>query len=396
MSGQEPEEGSTKRLIQILSATNFVIGMGAFMVIGMLPPMADGLGMSIAGSGWIMTVYALAYAIASPLLVSGTGGIGRRRVLFLGVSVFALANLLAAVAPNGGIMLVARALAAAGAGMTTPVAAAVVAGVVAPERRAKSLAAVFFGLTLAQVIGVPTGSYIAYSIGWRYVFLMVALLSVPCLWLIWTRVPRGLRFQPVGLRDLGTVLADWRIMVTILFTATFLAAIYVPFTYVAPLMEAHMGFGRNGISGVLLAFGLAAVVGNLLGGWMSDSFGPTPTLLFLAVCQVVLMPFLSFLPMAAWMVFVLVFAWSIFGWSFNAPQQARVISLAPDRAPVVLSLNAAAIYVGAAVGASVGGGAISQGGLLSLGWVGGAMALLGVLHLLVSARINRKAWTPAS
>lgn len=396
MSGQEPEEGSTKRLIQILSATNFVIGMGAFMVIGMLPPMADGLGMSIAGSGWIMTVYALAYAIASPLLVSGTGGIGRRRVLFLGVSVFALANLLAAVAPNGGIMLVARALAAAGAGMTTPVAAAVVAGVVAPERRATSLAAVFFGLTLAQVIGVPTGSYIAYSIGWRYVFLMVALLSVPCLWLIWTRVPRGLRFQPVGLRDLGTVLADWRIMVTILFTATFLAAIYVPFTYVAPLMEAHMGFGRNGISGVLLAFGLAAVVGNLLGGWMSDSFGPTPTLLFLAVCQVVLMPFLSFLPMAAWMVFVLVFAWSIFGWSFNAPQQARVISLAPDRAPVVLSLNAAAIYVGAAVGASVGGGAISQGGLLSLGWVGGAMALLGVLHLLVSARINRKAWTPAS
>ncbi|ABD52949.1 MFS transporter [Jannaschia sp. CCS1] len=388
-SPPDAPEGSVKRLIQILSVTNFVIGMGAFMVIGMLPPMAESLEMSTAGSGWIMTIYAISYAIASPLLVSSTGGIGRRKVLFLGLAVFTLANLLAAIAPSGAVVLIARAFAAAGAGMVTPVAAAVVAGVVAPERRAKSLAAVFFGLTLAQVIGVPAGSYIAYSIGWRYAFILVTLLALPCLWLIWTRVPRGLRFQPVGLRDLSAVLADWRIMLAVLFTATFLAAIYVPFTYIAPLMEAHMGFGRDGISSVLLTFGLAAVVGNLLGGWMSDRFGPTPTLMLLAITQVLLMPFLSFLPMAAWMVFALIFTWSIFGWSFTAPQQARVISLAPDRAPVVLSLNAAAIYVGAAVGASVGGAAISQSGLLALGWVGGAMALVGVAHLLVSARISR-------
>ena len=385
----DPDQGSTKRLIQILSATNFVIGMGAFMVIGMLPPMAEDLGLSTAGAGWIMTFYAISYAVASPLLVSGTGGIGRRKVLFLGLSVFAFANLLAAIAPSGDVVFVARALAAAGAGMTTPVAAAVVAGVVPPETRAQSLAAVFFGLTLAQVFGVPAGSFIAYSIGWRYAFALVALLALPCLWLIWMRVPRGLRFQPVGLRDLGAVLIDWKIMLAVLFTATFLAAIYVPFTYIAPLMEAHMGFGRDGISAVLLAFGIASVVGNLLGGRMADLFGPTATLLLLATSQVILMPFLSFVPMAAWLLFALVFIWSVFGWSFTAPQQARVIGLSPDRAPVVLSLNAAAIYVGAAIGASIGGVVISQDGLLALGWTGGAMAFVAVIHLIISARISR-------
>lgn len=385
----DPDQGSVKNLIRILSATNFVIGMGAFMVIGMLPPMAADLGLSTAGAGWIMTFYAIAYAISSPLLVSGTGGIGRRKVLFLGLSIFASANLLAAIAPNDTVLFIARALAAIGAGMTTPVTSAVASGVVPPERRAQSLAAVFFGLTLAQVVGVPAGSFIAYSIGWRYAFVLVALLALPCLWLIWTKVPRGLQFQPVGLRDLRAVLADWKTMLAVLFTATFLAAIYVPFTYVAPLMEAHMGFGRNGISAVLLVFGLAAVVGNLLGGWLADRFGATRTLMFLAMSQVVLMPFLSGLPMAGWLLFILVFVWSIFGWSFTAPQQARVIGLAPDRAPVVLSLNAAAIYVGAAVGASVGGGVVSQAGLLALGWAGGGLALIAVGHLWVSSRISR-------
>ncbi|GAB5448991.1 MFS transporter [Gymnodinialimonas sp.] len=384
-----PDQGSTQSLIHILSATNFVVGMGAFMVIGMLPPMAEDLGLTTAGAGWVMTFYALAYAVSSPLLVSGTGGLGRRKVLFLGLSLFAGANLLAALAPNSDVVFVARALAAMGAGMITPVTAAVVSGVVAPERRAKALAAVLFGLTFAQVIGVPAGSFIAYSIGWRFAFALVAVLALPCLWLIWTRVPRGLHFQPVGLRDLAGVLGDWRIMLATLFTATFLAAICVPFTYLAPLVETHMGFGRNGISAVLLVFGLAAVIGNLMGGWMSDRFGATRTLVFLALTQVILTPFLSGLPMAGWLLFVLVFIWSLFGWSFTAPQQARIIGLSPKRAPVILSLNAAAIYVGTAAGAAIGGAAITQAGLLSLGWVGGAMALVALVHLLASAWISR-------
>jgi DHA1 family inner membrane transport protein len=382
------DDTSERTLIATLSATNFVIGIGAFMVIGMLPPIAGDLGLSTAGAGWIMTVYALAYAVCSPLLVSSTGGIGRRKVLFAGLSIFACANLIGAFASNDTMLFVARALAAAGAGITTPVGAAVVAGVVAPEKRARSLAAVFFGLTLAQVVGVPAGSFIAYTFGWRIAFGVVALIALPCLWLIWTRVPRGLQFQPVGLRDLAAVLRNGPVMLAVAFTAVFLGAIYVPFTYIAPLMETVMGYGRNGISAVLLAFGLSAVVGNLLGGILSDRIGPTPTLVALACSQVVMMPLLSLLPMAGWMVFSLVFVWGVCGWSFTAPQQARVIGLRPEQAPVVLSLNAAAIYVGAAAGSAIGGAVVAGYGPIALGLAGAVTALLAVANILISKRIS--------
>lgn len=384
----ESDATSERSLIAIMSATNFVIGMGAFMVIGMLTPIASDLDLSVPLAGWVMTIYALSYAITSPLLVSATGRVGRRKVLFAGLSIFALANLLAALAPNETVLFAARALAAAGAGITTPVTAAIVAGVVSPERRARSLASVFFGLTLAQVIGVPAGSFIAFTFGWRFAFLIVAIIALPCLFAIWTRVPRGLRFQPVGLRDLGAVLTDGPIMLAICFTATFLGAIYVPFTFLAPLLEEVMGYGRNGISAVLLCFGIAAVVGNLLGGALSDRIGPTRTLMFLALTQVIAMPLLSALPMAGWMLFSLVFMWSTFGWSVTAPQQARIIGLRPERAPVVLSLNAAAIYLGAALGSAIGGTVVAGYGLIALGIAGGVGAVIAVGNIALSAKIS--------
>ncbi|NKX45320.1 MFS transporter [Roseicyclus persicicus] len=375
-------------LIPVLSAANFVIGMGAFMVIGMLVPVADDLGLTTAGAGWIMTIYALSYAVLSPLAVAATGRIGRRRVLTAGMATFGLASLLALLAPTAEVLLAARGLAALGAGLTTPVAAAVVAATSPPERRARALAAVFFGLTLAQVLGVPAGGWLAYTFGWRSAFGVVAALALPCAWLIWRRVPAGLRLAPVGLSDLGAVLRDIRPMSAVLFTTTFLGAIYVVFTYFAALLEARMGYGRDGVTLVLLVFGLGAVVGNLVGGALSDRIGAYRTLMVLAVAQVgLLLPF-SALPMPDAALLALVFVWSVFGWSFAAPQQLRVIGIAPERASVLLALNAAAIYVGAAVGAAIGGAVIGLAGLDALGVAAALAALVALGNLVLSRRLN--------
>ncbi len=373
-------------LIPILSASNFVIGMGAFVVIGLLNPISADLSISTAGAGWIMTIYALAYALLSPLLVSLTGRIGRRRVLAAGLLIFAIANAMAALAPDPATLFAARVLAAAGAGIFTPVSAAVGAGLSRPERRARALAAVFFGLTLAQVIGVPAGSFIAYTFGWRYALAIVALIALPCIWLIWIRVPAGLSFQTVTLGDLARALRDARIMIAVLFTTSFLGAIYVVYTYLTPLLTEQMGFGRNGITLALLVFGTGAVIGNLLGGIAADRFGPFRTLLGLSIAQVLLMPFFSLLPYSEIWLFVIIGLWSSFGWSFMAPQQVRLIALSPDGASVVLALNAAAIYIGAAIGSAAGGWVLSTFGLPALGWAGGIAATLAVLHIWMSER----------
>ncbi|KAG1715233.1 Purine efflux pump PbuE [Nymphon striatum] len=259
--------------------------MGAFMVIGLLGPVSEGLNMTPASAGWMMTIYALAYAVLSPLLVSGTGRIGRRRVLAIGLGLFALANLVAALSTSVSMLLFARIIAAAGAGMFTPIAAAVAAGLSAPEARGRALAAVFFGLTLAQVLGVPAGSWLAYTFGWRVAFFVVVALAVPCIWLIWTFIPSGLSFQAVSLRDLGRTLRNGPIMLAVMITASFLSGIYVVYTYMSPLLSGTMGFGRDGITAALLVFGCGAVIGNLVGGRVSDRIGPIRTLTILASLQ---------------------------------------------------------------------------------------------------------------
>lgn len=377
-----------KRLIAVLSASNFVIGMGAFVVIGVLTPLAEGLSVTPEAAGQVLTVYALSYAVLSPLLVSLTGRIGRRRVLAFGLGLFTFAALLSAMAPSLLALQGARVLAAAGAGMFTPVAAAVAAALSPPEIRARVLAAVFFGLTLAQVAGVPLGSALAYSFGWRWAFATVAAIGVPCIVLIWRIVPAGLRFQPVSLKDLGRVLATPHLLVAVLFTASFLSAIFVVFTYLAPLLEGRMGFGALAVTAALVVAGVAAVIGNLMGGWLADTLGPARTMAILCVAQVGLLSSLSALPLPIWVVFVQIFVWNLFGWSFGAAQQVRLIQLDPNGATVLLALNAACIYVGAAVGSAIGGATLAASGLSALGLVGGGMAALALLHLLFSIRMS--------
>jgi predicted MFS family arabinose efflux permease len=353
----------------------------------MLEPIAEGLALDPGSAGLVLTVYAIAYALASPPSVAATGGLARRVVLTAGLGLFALAALLAALAPSPGLLLAARALAAVGAGLYTPNAAAVAVGASPPEKRGAALSNVFFGLTLAQVLGVPAGSALAYGFGWRASFVLVAALAVPVLVGLWRLVPRDLPFQPTRLGALGAALADWRTMATVLFTATFLGAIYVPYTFLAPLLSEAMGFGGAGVTAALLVYGLGAVAGNLIGGRLADRIGARRTLFGLALAQIALMPLLSTLPLPVWAVFALVFVWAVCGWSFLAPQQSLLVRLAPDRANVTLALNAAAIYVGAAAGSAFGAAALARVGLGGLGLVGAACGLFALAHLALAARV---------
>lgn len=393
---QAVDQRSNRLLIAVLSMSNFVIGMGAFMIIGLLEPLAADLGLPTARAGAVLTTYAVAYAVLSPVLVSVTGGIGRRRVLAAGLSLFGLACLLPVLVPTEAALHASRILAAAGAGIFTPVAAAVAAGLSAPGNRAKALAAVFFGMTMSQVLGLPLGSFIAYTFGWRAAFAVVLVVLLPCLWLIWTIVPRGLSFQPVTLHDLTRMMRNARLMLAAGFTASFLTAGYVVNTFLAPLLSQNLGWGRDGITLALLVCGIGAVLGNMMGGALSDRIGPARTLTFLCLAQLVVLPGFSALPLAGGhatllsgaLAMGLLLLWSIFGWSFMAAQQARLIGLAPDAAPVILALNAAGVYVGAALGSAIGGMVLAGIGLAPLGLVAGALMVLALAHLRLSLRLG--------
>tara|TARA_B110000908_G_scaffold151401_1_gene186092 strand:- start:424 stop:1590 length:1167 start_codon:yes stop_codon:yes gene_type:complete len=375
-----------KFIIPVISACNFLIGVGAFVIIGILEPLGDGLGIAPERAGILMTIYALSYAVLSPVLVSLTGHIGRRRVMAFGLTMFLASALLSAMATSMTMLGFARVLAAAGAGMFTPVGAAVVAGLFPAEQRARVLAAVMFGFTLAQVLGVPAGSWIAYTFGWRYAFWGVVAINIPAIYLIWTFVPAGLTFQAVTFNDLRDTLKDRRMMFAIAFTGLFLGSIYVLFTYMTPLFSQQMGMGRDMITLTLVISGLGAVAGNLLGGYMADRLGWFKTLTTLCVAQMLVMPFYSFLPMSLPAFFTLSVVWSVVGWSFMAGQQMRLIGLAGPKAPVVLALTAASIYVGAAIGSAIGSLVITHYGLSGLGIAAALFASLALANVILSHR----------
>lgn len=373
-------------LIPALSAANFAIGMGAFVVIGILTPIARDFDLTTDQAGVAMTAYAVAYAVGSPLLVALTGGVARRVVLAAGLAVFALAALLAVLAPNAEALFAARVLAALGAGVVTPVAAGVAAAASAPEARGKALAAAFFGLTLAQVLGVPAGAWIGYTFGWRAVFGLTACLTLASLIAVWFLVPRSMPFQVNSLRSLGAALSDLRSVLAVMFTALIMGAIYVFYTYAAPTLEARMSLQRDGVSLFLFIFGIGAVFGNILGGALTDRIGAFRTLVFVAVAQIALLPVYSLLPLPIWAVYAHAFIWSVCGWCFAASQQTRLVSLGPDRANVMLALNAAAIYVGVSFGSYVGGATLRELGVDALGFVAAGVAALALIVLLLSAK----------
>ncbi|MBF9051305.1 MFS transporter [Roseobacter sp. HKCCD9010] len=381
---------ASRTVIWSLSAANFVVGMGAFLVIGILEPLAQDLGASRAATGNLMTTYALTYAVLSPLLVAATGRIGRRRVLAAGFSLYGLASLASALAPDITTLHLARALAAAGAGVITPVAAAVAATLVPADQRARTLALVFAGITVAQALGIPAGSWLAYTIGWRWAFGVVALLSLPALILLWRMIPPGLPFHAVALRDLRANLTSLPIMVSVLFTTTFLGAIFVLYTYFTPLLAQVQGLGRDGVSLMLLLFGIGAILGNLFGGILSDRFGPSRTLIGLCLAQLAVLPLFSILPLNTWVLGLIVLIWSVIGWSFGAAQQVRLIILDATQAPVLLSLNAAGVYIGTALGAFIGGLVLAGFGPGLLGLAAAAGVALSLAHLLWSDKLNRR------
>lgn len=369
-------------LLWLLSLANFAVGMGAFVVIGILSPVAADLGISQSQAGSLLTVYAIVYALSSPLLVAITGRLDRTWALVGGMAAFSAGALVAALA--GGLygVLAARCLMALGAGIVTPVAASVGVALAGAEGRGRALAVVFGGLTLAQALGVPLGAWLGYIYGWRLAFAVVVALGALSIGAIAMRMPRGIQVPVATLSSLAGVLTSLRQSVAVSFTALFIGALYVFYTFLAPFLESRYQLGRDGVTGVLAVFGAGAVVGNSVGGVFTDRIGPQRTLLLLCTAQLVLLPAMTWLSMPTAVFVVLVAIWSICSWSFMVPQQARLAALAPERVPVLFALNAAAIYVGGSIGSALGGAALRASGFGLLGPAGAGLALLALGSLL--------------
>lgn len=372
------------RLLYLLALCNLVIGTGAFVLSGILQPLSDALGSSVASTGQAMTVYALATALLAPLALVLTGRWPRRRALCFGLVVFALGNALCAIATSLGWLFAGRVLMGMGA-VFTPLAAGIAVAVVEPAKRGRALSLVFLGMSMSYVIGVPLGAWLAFRFGWQWPFVLVACLSLLGVAALMVVLPKHLSAPGASFAGLPALLRQSAVWWTLSLTLLYFMAIFIVFSYIGPVLQSLSPMSHERLSVTLVIFGLAGVAGTLIGGWANDRFGTRRTL---TVQMAVLGSMMALVPFTQGQHALMVSAfvvWGIAGFGMMTPQQSRLAALAPAQAPLLFSLNTSMLYFGTALGALAGDAFSAPLGMARLAWLGVPLAALGLFTLWMTS-----------
>jgi MFS transporter, DHA1 family, inner membrane transport protein len=341
----------------VLALCTFAIGTDAYVVAGILPPVARSFDVSIAAAGQFVTVYSFAYAVLAPVMATLTAHWPRRHVLLAGLAVFIVGNILTATQPTFELALLSRAVAGLGGAMVTPTAGAAAAALVAPERRGLALAIVMAGLSGATALGAPIGTLVSSVGDWRLTIWFVAALGFVAaagLLLVLPDVPLS---APLQLRERLAPLCDARVVTTLATSLLVIFGAFLIYTYTSVVFDRATGGDGAHLAALLSIWGVAATVGNLAAGSLTDRFGSRLVInvaIAVLALDFALMPLsgVSFASTAA-----AITVWGVCGWGFVVAQQHRLVSIAPALSSILLGLNASAMYL--AVSASGAAGALA-------------------------------------
>ncbi|TGB05970.1 MFS transporter [Streptomyces sp. MZ04] len=362
-----------------LAVGAFGIGTTEFVMMGLLPNVADDLDISIPTAGHLVSAYALGVVIGAPLLAAVTARMPRRRVLIGLMILFVAGNALSAAAPDYHWLMAARFLSGLPHGAFFGVGAVVATGLVAPERKARSVSLMFLGLTVANIVGVPVATAMGQQLGWRATFLAVSAIGLAAIAALALLVPAdhghgergGLRGE---LRALGSV-PVWLALGT---TVAGFGALFSAYSYVTPMLTDAAGYAESSVTLLLALFGVGATAGNLLGGRLADH-SLRGTLFGGLASLVVVLALFPLLMSAAWSAALAVMLLGMAAFTTGSPLQLMVMEKASAAPSLASSANQAAFNLANAGGAWIGGLALAAGfGVTSPAVTGAALAVLGL------------------
>ncbi|MBA6222754.1 MULTISPECIES: MFS transporter [unclassified Colwellia] len=379
-----------------LALSAFAIGTTEFVIVGLIPTMAQDLSVSLPSAGLLVSLYAVGVAIGAPVLTALTGNWNRKHVLLCVMALFVAGNLLAWQAPGYETLIAARILTGLAHGVFFSIGTTIATGLVSKDKAASAIAIMFTGLTVALVTGVPLGTYIGQTFGWQATFLAVALLGLIALIGSALLVPNNLK-QAAATKISAQlkVLSEPRLLLVYAITAIGYGGSFIAFTYLAPILEQISGFDSSAIGLIMLVYGVSVAVGNIWGGKMADKMGPIKALsiIFTGLATVLLVfNFTAVNPIAA---VATILVWGAFAFGNVPGLQVYVVKLAekhtPDAVDVASGLNIAAFNVGIALGAWGGGLIVEQAGLMNTPWIGAIVVLFALVLTRFSGALDKKA-----
>ena len=378
-----------------LAGGAFATSLMAFVFAGLLPLISESANISISEAGHLVTAYSLAYAIGTPILATLTGAADRKRVIAGALTLFLAGNVAAATSNSFTMLTVAQIVMGASAGLYAATAQATAIMLAGIEHRAKAVAAVVGGTTIAVALGAPLGSLIGHLAGWRATFLFVGLVAVICVTVLSLMLPRGLPGVKLTLGERLLTITRPGVLPALIVTFLYLTGAFIVICYMAPLATEGAGLPVTVLPAMLLAFGIGAVIGNYASGQLTDRLGATRVVVFSLVASssicigITLM--LDLLPsaVAGPLLIAIMVPWGIIGWAFPPAQASRIVALAPQLANLTLPLNASAMYFGIAFGSFLGGWVLKHAPASELGLVAAAFPLVALVVLFAHARMRK-------
>ncbi len=372
-----------------LMLASFAIGTGEFVIVGLVPELASDLHVSVPTAGLLISGYALSVAFGSPFVAALLSSVPRRRALLILMLLFLAGDVACAVAPGFRFMMIARIVTALAHGAFFGIASIVAAEIAVPGKGARAVALLFTGLTVANVVGVPVGTWIGQAAGWRVTFALVASLAAAALAAMLTWMPPHLGGGSDGVRRELAALRHPQIWLAMSVSTLSSAALFTVLTFLTPLLEHETRLTPHGAASALFLFGGGLTIGGLVGGRLADRNALGAIRALLAADALALVVFGLVVRMAP-LALVAVFVWGVAAFALVPPLQHRVVVEGREAPHLASTLNQSAFNLGDALGAALGAGVLANAsGYVPLPWVGATVICLALLPALVSRNASK-------
>jgi DHA1 family putative efflux transporter-like MFS transporter len=377
--------------IYILALISFLVGTSQPIISGILDKMAEALGVSIGAAGQLITVFSLAYAIGTPILLVLTAKMERRKLLIYALFVFIVGNLLSVIVPGYGLFIIARIIMALSTGVAVVTILNIAAKIAPANKKASSIATVVMGFTASLIIGVPIGRFITSTYSWKFVFIGTAILVLLVIFIVLNTIPKMNGDAPIPLPRQIAMFKKPKIALALSITFFLMTGYGILFTYLSPFLVKNVSMSDSLVSITLLVLGVASLFGSKLGGLSADKRGVIFTLKIGLLVNLTSLVFLSFISHSIIAIFLILTVWSFTGWSSGATQQYNLATLSPESSDVLLGLNQSMMQFGFAAGAGIGGVIVGQISISSITWFSAlCIVFAGITTFGLSRFLNNK------
>ena len=369
----------------MMALATVAVGLVELIVGGILPSISEEFNVSISTAGQLITVFAFVFAIAGPVLLAVTSEVERKKLYLIALFVFFIGNILTFFSPTFTMVMIARVITAASTALVIVLSLTIAVRIVEPTHRAKAIGIISMGISSSLVLGVPLGIMITNVIGWRYIFLAIALLSIGSMVLIGMFLERVPGEKMIPLRQQLATLKSAKVISAHLAILLMLTGHFTLYAYFRPFLESTMSLSATLISLCYLLFGVAAVSGGAIGGTMSDYIGPQKSMIIVLSIFASAMAILPFTTFSLIVFIPVMMVWGALSWGLSPAMQSYIIEIDPKTAPVQQSFNNSALQIGISLGSIIGGIVLDKtGSVINMPFIGSFIVLIALVCALFS------------